>query len=174
MSFFSRWGVEPPTASVRQTGCDFCLSLSEHQEERPQRAGEVSCSRRFASSSSRCESRWSRSSTRSAADDTRRSAQHRWGAHIRGVYDSHWWVWLIQGSSLLGTLLDIGDSVPAAAPPTQDLWGDFTAAGSGSVWRLFRRSDRPSAGVSLSDVCSTGPHRTRARSGCSSSVPWCF
>ncbi|KAK9967037.1 hypothetical protein ABG768_001457 [Culter alburnus] len=32
-----------------------------------------------------------------------------------------------------GTLLDIGDSVPAAAPPSQDLWGDFTAAGSGST-----------------------------------------
>ncbi|XP_077085997.1 adaptin ear-binding coat-associated protein 2 isoform X2 [Siphateles boraxobius] len=31
------------------------------------------------------------------------------------------------------TLLDIGDSAPAVAPPSQDLWGDFTAAGPGST-----------------------------------------
>ncbi|XP_073700338.1 adaptin ear-binding coat-associated protein 2 [Garra rufa] len=32
-----------------------------------------------------------------------------------------------------GTILDIGDPAPPVAPPTQDLWGDFTAAGSGSA-----------------------------------------
>ncbi|CAM4662918.1 unnamed protein product [Leuciscus chuanchicus] len=31
------------------------------------------------------------------------------------------------------TLLDIGDSAPAMAPPSQDMWGDFTAAGPGST-----------------------------------------
>lgn len=35
--------------------------------------------------------------------------------------------------SLSGTLLDFEDSAPVAAPPSQDMWGDFTAAGSGSV-----------------------------------------
>ncbi|XP_056304316.1 adaptin ear-binding coat-associated protein 2 [Danio aesculapii] len=32
-----------------------------------------------------------------------------------------------------GTLLDFGDSAPIMAPPSQDLWGDFTSAGSGSA-----------------------------------------
>ncbi|RXN03137.1 adaptin ear-binding coat-associated 2 [Labeo rohita] len=35
--------------------------------------------------------------------------------------------------SSTGTLLDFEDSAPVAAPPSQDMWGDFTAAGSGSA-----------------------------------------
>ncbi|XP_055073334.1 adaptin ear-binding coat-associated protein 2 isoform X1 [Misgurnus anguillicaudatus] len=32
-----------------------------------------------------------------------------------------------------GLLLDYGVSAPVSAPPSQDMWGDFTAAGSGST-----------------------------------------
>uniref|UniRef100_A0A671M3Z9 Adaptin ear-binding coat-associated protein 2-like n=1 Tax=Sinocyclocheilus anshuiensis TaxID=1608454 RepID=A0A671M3Z9_9TELE len=32
-----------------------------------------------------------------------------------------------------GMILEFGDPAPAVAPPSQDLWGDFTAAGSGSA-----------------------------------------
>lgn len=32
-----------------------------------------------------------------------------------------------------GMILDFGDPAPTAAPPSQDLWGDFTSAGSGSA-----------------------------------------
>ncbi|KAI2647875.1 Adaptin ear-binding coat-associated protein 2 [Labeo rohita] len=42
--------------------------------------------------------------------------------------------------SSTGTLLDFEDSAPVAAPPSQDMWGDFTAAGSGSVSAQDSRS----------------------------------
>ncbi|XP_016381817.1 adaptin ear-binding coat-associated protein 2 [Sinocyclocheilus rhinocerous] len=32
-----------------------------------------------------------------------------------------------------GMILEFGDPAPAMTPPSQDLWGDFTAAGSGSA-----------------------------------------
>ncbi|TRY55736.1 hypothetical protein DNTS_010301 [Danionella cerebrum] len=40
---------------------------------------------------------------------------------------------MMTNPSITGTLFDFGDTAPVSAPPTQELWGEFTAAGSGSA-----------------------------------------